>query len=283
MKNRTLRAHERIFQPPKQTLIPKLKHGPGERRALVYRDHYARAPVRSSALKRTLIGIAVALVAQGFFQVPLFQLRAVTVSGLEYIPEDSIRPFIASELQLRRFLIFRNDNYFLFAENRFKKNLESNFFVNVISVKKDFPHGLVLSLSERISPFVVQTPENYIELDTSGTAIGAVDAPRERQSVIADERSDRSGPITREYLERITAIKKQWEHDLPGIVIEKFHYTDDTAIIILSTDKGFRVFFDPTEDTAKQLVRLELFLADTSLKQPREYVDLRFDESLYIK
>ena len=283
MKNNTLRAHERIFQPPKQTAVSVARHDQGARRALVYRDHYARRPPQHRILKRLLVGIVIVLVAQSIFQIPLFRLRDISIGGREYVPEDSVQVFIASELHRRRFLIFRNDNYFLFAKRSLQKRLEDQFFVNVVSIEKKFPHGLVVSLNERISAFVVQTPEKYIQLDTSGNVIGAIDAPRERQSVIADERSDKTKPIKRDYLELITSIKKQWEHVMPAIVLEKFHLTDDNTIVIVSTDKSFRVYFDPVKDIVKQLQRLQLFLADTSLQQPREYIDLRFDESLYVK
>lgn len=283
MKKNTLRAHERIFQPPKLTAAPVQKHGQGARRALVYRDHYAQRPSQHSILKRILIGIAIVLVAQSIFQVPVFQLRNISVNGLEYIQEAPVQSFIASELHRRRFMLFRNDNYFIFAKQGLRKRLEDTFFVNVVSIDKKFPHELAILLSERISAFVVQTPEEYTQLDTVGNPIGRIDAPSGRQSVIADERSDKSQPIARAYLELITSIKKQWEHTIPGIALEKFHLADDTAIVIVSTDKNFRVYFDPTKDIDKQLQRLQLFIADTSLQQPREYIDLRFDESLYVK
>lgn len=283
MKKNTLRAHERIFQPPKQTAVSASKHDQGSRRALVYRDHYAHTPSQLGILKRVLIGIVIVLIAQSFFQVPVFRLRGIAIGGLEYIPEDSVQTFIASELQRRRFIIFRNDNYFLFAKQRLRKRLEDTFFVTVVSIEKKFPHRLVITLTERISAFVVQTPEKYMQLDTSGNAMRTIDKPSGRQSVIADERSDKTKPITRDYLELITSIKKQWEQILPGVALEKFHLTDDNTIVIVSTNKGFRVFFDPSKDIAKQLQRLQLFLADTSLQQPHEYIDLRFDESLYSK
>ena len=281
MKRLSPKAHSRVFQQPHERLIPRMVAR--QRRELVQRDHYAPGPRINRGLKGVLIVIALLLLVQSIFQIPLFRITNISIRGLQYVPEADVHAFIESELQRRRLLIFRNDNYFLFAERRFKKRLEDRFYVTVTDVNKQFSRDLSVTLIERISAFVVQTPERYIQLDTSGASIGDVAAPHETQSVIADERSDREQPIGQEYLEQITSIKRSWEDTIPGIRIDTFHLTDDQRIIILSTDKDFRVYFDPEKDIDKQIVRLQLFLADTSQQRPGEYIDLRFDESLFIR
>lgn len=254
---------------------------PRHRRETVYRDHYTGdSPL--SRLRWILVAIAAVLLIQSIFQIPFFQIRNVEVRGLTYIPPEEVQAFVQNELNRRRFVIFKNNNYFLFGTRRLQERLESRFYVRMTSIKKRFPHSLVLELEERLSAFVVQTPEKYYQLDARGMPLQDVEAPQTHQSVIADERSERP-LITQDYLEALTAIRQAWEALVPQTRIAKFHLTDDQSVITIATDKQYRVIFDARKDLKKQVERLAVYVQDLSLEQPQEYIDLRFDERVYVK
>ena len=254
-------------------------------RTSIYKDYYSMEQGRLyTKVKVSIALVVVILLGQSIFQVPFFRIKHLRTQGLRYIPSENVEAFIVAELERRRFIFFKNNNYFLFAASRLADRLEDAFFVDVTSVEKKFPSELVVTVDERLSGFVVQTPDGYYALDTRGDTIGAVDHPLPSQSVIADERSDRSTALPIEYLELATTIKELWEQALPdGLRIAAFHLSDESDTVRITTTQGFEVRMSPVKDIGQQIGRLSIFLQETSLDAPREYVDLRFDENLYIR
>jgi hypothetical protein len=281
------KVNQKLYQPPNQArrhlgalVVPESK----SRRPVVYQDHYALANTHYlKRIRAVVAGIAVVLILQSLLHIPLLQLRSVHISGVRYLPEEAVRTAIAEDLSRRRWLLFRNDNFFLFSGGRLSQALENRFLVRVTKVEKRFPQTLSVELVERIAAFVVQTPEKYLQLDTTGASIGESQGPQQGQSVIADERAEWGSAIPQPYLELVTSIKNLWEQRIVGVSIEKFNLTDEADRVTVSTDAGFKVYFDRTKDIEKQIDRLSLFLLDTSIARPSEYVDLRFDETLFVK
>ena len=255
------------------------------RRTSIYKDYYSVKRGGSyDKVKVAIVLVIVILLGQSIFQIPIFRIQHLSVQGLRYIPSENVEAFIVQELERRRFIFFKNNNYFLFADSRLADRLEKAFFVYVTSVEKKFPRELIVTVDERLSGFVVQTPDGYYVLDTRGDTIGPVDQPLPLQSVIADERVDRSAALPIEYLELATTIKELWEQALPTeIRIAIFHLSDEPDIMRITTTQGFEVRMSPTKDIGQQIGRLSIFLQETSLDAPREYIDLRFDENLYIR
>jgi hypothetical protein len=255
------------------------------RRAMLMKDHYASRTLPSvpRKLKLAVLLIGIILVIQSIFQIPLFRIKEVSIIGLKYLPQTSVDQFISQELSKRRWIFFKNDNYFLHADRVLKKQLEEKFYVEIVKYEKDFPNGLKLEIEERISGFVLQLPDQYILIDTLGRWVGETSGPQGEQTIIADERAVVGAEISLDYLERATIITESWDDFILPISLDKFHLVDDQNIIEVSTDKNFRIYFSPEKNLDQQLNRLAIFLQETDINEPREYIDLRFDESLYIR
>ncbi len=222
-------------------------------------------------------------IVRALLSAPVFAITTISVEGLEYIPASTVQQFIQTDLGRRRWVFFRNNNYFLISLSRLRQRLQNEYHLDIVSMRKRFPHSLILTVKERIAGFVLQTPDKYISLDTKGSWISQVTGPLPGQTVIADERSVPGTIVSVDYLEKITDITSQWKELIQQVQLNKFHLTDDQTIIILSTNKGYKVYLSPSKDIATQLHRLATYLSDTGTSQPHEYIDLRFDESLYIK
>ena len=145
------------------------------------------------------------------------------------------------------------------------------------------PSMINLSIKERIAAFVLQTPDAYKSLDISGNTMGESKSPLPSQTIIADERSQRGASVNQKYLETITKIQDVWQQQIRNLSIDKFHLTDDQGSITVTTDRNYRIYFNLTNDIDKQIIRLAAFLADSSIEQPQEYLDLRYEDHLYAK
>lgn len=272
--------YNKIYRPSKKS-APTV----AVRRSMMLKDYYGQEGSRRQRRTRSIIILmAIALLIQSFFQIPFFRIKQVDIQGLKYIDDSVVRSIVDQELARRRFLIFSNNNVWLFSSKKIRQRLDSELRLDVMRLHRKPPSTVELTLRERVSGFVHQTPEGYDLLDIHGQSAGSVDKPPAGQVIIADERLSLSSAIPLDYLESATLIVEEWRKASLPVELDKFHITDDTSKIIVSTDKGWQVYFHPERDVAQQVARLSLFLQDTNLEAPHAYLDLRFfDDSLYSK
>lgn len=262
-------------KPRRRSLLP--------RRASLTKDFYADGEQpRAKLVKRVIGGIAVVLLLQALFQLPFLRLQVIEINGLRYVPDTQVRDIVTSELHRRRFIIFKNDNFFIFSSTTLRKRLDAELQLDIQSIKRRFPNHLALTVKERVAAFVLQTPEHYVALDNAGNSTTPVPGPSGNQMVIADERATKEAALPGGYLEKITHIKDQWASSVTTVGIARFNLTDDAHIIVLTTDKKYKIYFNPDKDLDKQLERLAVYVAEGAAVSPGEYLDLRF-ENLYIK
>lgn len=253
------------------------------RRAL-HDDYYTNREFRDNrAIVFIVAAIAIVLLVQSIFQVPFLRLTKLEVRGLEYQALDDVEKALADELRRSRFIFFRNDNFFLFRRTRLVRRLQNDFFLDIVRLTRRFPNALTLEVRERIAGFVLQSGDHYIRIDGTGAVLGPVEQPSSRQGIIVDERSIPEAAIPIDYLEKVTDISDLWSKNVSTLGLTAVHLTDEPGIIIVSTGAGYRIYFSRDKDIAKQVSRLVVFLGDPAVTQPKEYLDLRFDETIYLR
>ncbi len=263
--------------------IDRLQPFQKSRRELTRSYYNHRRPPNKKLIIRVIGVIAGLLILQSIFQLPWLKINNIVIQGLSQVPEQSVRQDIQAKLDERRFLIFKNNNYFIFKSGDLSEKLVANYFLDNISIKKSFPHTVEITAQERISPFVRQTPDAYYVLSYSGEIKEKTAEPPAGTSIIADERQDTSSNIPFKYLESVSKLVEQWDINEQQLIILKFHLTDEPDQIIASTDRGYRLIFSTTEEYSKQITRLKEILAQNILPQDIQYVDLRFENNVYFK
>lgn len=254
----------------------------------MYTDHYTRTPVHTRYPRFVRYGltiIALILIGQSVFQIPLFKITRIHISGVRYLNEEAVYSFVEHELNRRRFIFFKNNNFFITATNRLKQRLENELYVTVTKIDKGFPHTLSLTVDEKISAFALQTQDRLITIGSTGEWVETVVQPSENQTVIADERAIPGSAIDIAYLEALTVTKEEWERSIrPTLVISRFHLTDDSTLIEASTSEGYSVKLRADKGIASQIQRLSAVIEGIAgSAAATEYIDLRFDESVYVK
>lgn len=254
---------------------------PGREKIRKYYE--SQQTLRLRAIKRWLIIIAIIIVGQSFLQMPFLSLQTIKIEGLKYVPTETIKAEAQKILDKPRLFVFHNSNYFLFQPYDLAATLENQYHLTNIQIKKKFPQTLQISATEKLSPFIRQTPDGYYALDFRGEVIGQISKPEPTNLVIADERADRSQNISLNYIEQATKLYENWPFKPEQLGIEKFHLADTADEMIISTNKGYRVFFTTAEDFAAQLARLQEILSQNAVPEQIEYIDLRFENNIYYK
>lgn len=263
--------------------VNKVKVPTQTRRQLVH--EYYQHP-RQKTQRRIIVIIsliALVLIWQGILQVPWFRLSKTTIKGLTYIPAETIQPKIDAVLTKQRWIFFQNSNFFLFQSFDLADTLQAEFALKDIKIAKHFPQSLEITATESIAAFVRQTPAAYFELSYTGQTLGQIQSVPERKTVIADERADQSQDISLTYLQQASDVLQAWDLSPSLVTLEKFHLTDDADTMMISVDKGYRIYLSPQEDYAKQLGRYKELLSQNYLPTGIQYLDLRFGNYLYYK
>ena len=154
------------------------------RLALTLRRH---APSRRSVLVAT--ALVLALVAAGWVLLasPVTAVREVAVTGTSRTDPEAVRA--AADGQLGRPLL-RVD------EDAVRAGLSGLPYVGTVRVGRDWPHGLVLEVTERVPVAAVPAGEGVDLLDAGGAVITSVpQAPQDVPLVSVDVATAGSGAV----------------------------------------------------------------------------------------
>lgn len=255
-----------------------------------------------------IIGVVVALVSF-FFTSSAFKISAVRIDGTETIPSKAIVDAANRYLDEPRLLIFSASNRFLFNAGKFTSRLSESFSFDHLDVALDH-NELVISVVERVSTFVWAAGEDLYLIDRGGVVIrqisteeyGLIDVLPPVQGPVAEgetlpgevsllrfvDLADQKVEIGKSVLsgEEIETIFEFLEA-LKSVSVQVNELEIDRTMgswMSAVTSVGYRVYFDPASDPTAQTTRLEAVLRDTvSDPSVLEYVDLRFEDHVYVK
>ncbi len=109
--------------------------------------------------------------------LPFFQINDVTINGLKTINYNDIHGFVVQRY-LRKGLIPLN-NYFLVRTNKIVNDLNSQYAVESVEVKKVFPGILNITVKEKITSIIYDNGSSYSLLDNQGMVIKIISVYQE--------------------------------------------------------------------------------------------------------
>lgn len=106
------------------------------------------------------------LVGVGIFIIillsPAFTIKDVQVEGLKRVSKDDI---------IKTLNINNKSNLISFTRFRAKKKLKNNYYIEDISIKKEFPNKLILYVKERDLVGYIKHTNGYIMIDKYGFVV----------------------------------------------------------------------------------------------------------------
>lgn len=264
------------------------KHVPQKSRRAA-RNYYSEyKPNRHKKVIRIIWIILILLVIQGIFQAKVFKLEKFNITGTQDIAVEDIQGVIDEQLATRRFLIFKNDNYFLCKTGKIEEELISKYNLDSVEVDKQFTDVLNVTVQEKISHFIWQSDRGLYLLDASGALNRQIDAIDNKYLVIQDIRSDKpehEQVFNEVEINIINDLYLEWQ-DKVGTqpTFQRIVIDDNWSSVELYTDIGWHVKLDPQEDISEQLVNLSKVLTTGNVAgQDIDYIDVRFGDKVYFK
>lgn len=252
-----------------------------------YYSHYENKDHQK--IVRIILALLVIFLLQGILQAKYFKLNNFIITGNKDLATDEIQTLVNNELNSKRWLVFKNSNYFLVKTEKLATSLLTKYNLETVKVKKKFPHSLEINIQEKISNFIWQRNDALYLLDAKGFLNRQIEALDEKYLVIEDQRSQvptGDQVFNEQEIKVINGLFLDWNR-LIGVkpALKKIVLTDNDSLIQLYTEPGFYVKVNPKEDIVKQLTSLKQVLMSQNIVNGGDidYIDARFENRVYFQ
>lgn len=234
--------------------------------------------------------IALALIWFFWFS-PFFRIKSVKVIGNERILSSDVESIVWEQTRSKRYLAGPQNNLFLFHKQKFIDLMSDKYFFEEISVNKELPGSVVISVKEEKPVAFWQENGQYYIIDGLGRVLFPSALMEVEQGVfpLVENRgnvaiSGRKTALDEELLGKILLIDGIFKDDKKFLFqIERFIFDAEANTIKADLRDGPIIYFNPADDLGKQYskmaVLIEESLGDDFHK--KNYLDLRYGERVY--
>lgn len=247
-----------------------------------------------------------------FFYSNFFAFKTMEIireEGIgQKISDEQIKNYIFSVFSKNGFLIFPQNNFFVFRKKTAENALKENLNLDKVSIKK-YPFKLKIIMEEKTPAANLalleknfNEPESnlngtssvarnikyrYYLIDKRGDILEEIKEINPRLPLIYNEKELPQYPyLTKEKLSFILDLFQKFSQRTKAIEILSFGVGDNKeSKLTVVTSENWKIYFDFNEDIRKQLDKLFLILEEKvrSQKNNLEYLDLRFEDRIYYK
>ena len=252
------------------------------------------APAWSWRVKLIIIIIVMAVLGfiWFFYSSSFFNIKSVTISGNNRIQSFEIEELFWEQADKRRFLLGSQRNINLFNENKFINTLNQLYNFENLSVKKNLPGDVIVSLEEKNYSLIWLESDNYYYIDESGSIISQIDLLEIKQKnyPLIENRGEikvfeKNIKIDVVELNFIVKLFNEFKKDYKNYKIDRFILDNDINTIKLALIDGPLIYFNTKEDVNKQTDKLSVIinekLKDNFLN--KIYIDLRYGDRVYYR
>lgn len=221
------------------------------------------------------------------FQSNLFKIKYLSIEDID--SQDSYNQLskILDEQKDKKFLIWKQSNFFLFRKNEFIDliKLRSNNYFYDIEVNKKFPNKIDISLNERSPKILIVTKKGQSFFDDNGNMSISNPTSNTFPILYIDEDIDlKNDIIKKENIFFILNVYKKLPKYNLNISKIKVEITDDNKLVI-EESRGFTIYFNMTKDVDEQIDYLNVVIKEEIKEKLSQiqYIDLRFIPKVFYK
>lgn len=247
------------------------------------------------------------------FLSPWLAISNIDILGTEIIQRQEILSTLEKDLTEKKIGIFQKNNILIFNKNLAAINLQEEFNLAGIVIKKRFPNKIIIKISERPYAFIYKEQENYYFSSDDNYLMARIDfnqgvqegsaeddnldinlvsiTEEEKEKYFIIENKNSSSLIsnsdriklTSDYVNFILNLKRELEvySELP---LDKFIIADQYFnSVFVKIKEGPQIYFNVNKDIKAQLENLILVKNDKIKDNFNnlEYIDLRYGDKIY--
>jgi len=221
----------------------------------------------------------------------------IAIAGQENIQAENIEEEIRAHIDGRFFNKVNKNNLLLVSTSYLKKDLAAKFKkIDKIEIKRKFPSGLIVNISEKKLRMIFCSREKCFILDEKGNAFEEIGENSEEYnasslSVLKDTSNPEVNPgeqiLNPTYINFSENIKSKMEKEL-DINLSRECSTPNriSGDLRVVTEEGWSVYFDAGLNASKEVEMLKAVLNEKIPQDQRgnlEYIDLRSDNKVFFK
>lgn len=267
-------------------------------------------------IKTLLIFISLIFFVWLLFCSPWLRISKLELKGANVIKPELIKAEINAQIEKSGSNYFSQKNIFLFKRKVAVSNLQENFNLVEVKIRRSLPNKLLIQVQERPYAFIYQendvqyfaSADNYImgkielrennEADDNrieviksdeGNIISISEEEKQKYFVIENKNNislvgkDEKLILDQAYLNFIIALKDEFLLH-PEFVIEKFIIADQYFnSIFVKIKEGPQIYFNVNNEAREQLENL-ILVKNNKIKDNfsmLEYIDLRYGDKIY--
>jgi cell division septal protein FtsQ len=213
-----------------------------------------------------------------FVYSSFFKITDVIVEGTKTINPDEIKVILENYRA-------QEDNLFKFPVEKVENEITNKFLlVDKVNVTRGVPKTIKVEISEREGFLVWQAQgKNYL-IDKKGIAFKETTDTFSLPVVVDEQNKDvKLGDkiLTKNFVKFISEVNSNLEKKT-RTKIKKIFVRESTFELDVLTYEGWRVIFDTTQDSEKQILVMAKTLPRFG-KKIKEYLDLRIQDWAYYK
>lgn len=243
------------------------------------RNRKIRDRRRSGLLKKALrvfILIVVLLGINFLLSSDYFEIKNINIKGDMNFAEK-VKELTKAELGKNRFLLFKNNNFFLFDGSKLKSLAEDEVKeIKSLGISRNFPSSIEISIKEKKAKLGWETEGKRFLIDDEGYILKEAEAfdglliVKDISNLPVSLDKKVVYPSFINFVENLS--NKLGELNITSEYIE---VKETTFIINIATKEGFRLVFDTTKGLNDQIAKLEETLKQVGeQKNNLEYIDL---------
>ena len=228
---------------------------------------------RFGRLFRGIIFLFVSAMVLSFFvYMPFFTLDNIKLVGAKYLTEDDI---------MRIGEIYMGEPLFKLETDQVQSRLSKDLRIEEVSVKRNLPHTLEVTIKERRPIATVACNYGYLDIDHDGTVLDSykslktmkipmINGVRVSDLYIGDKVDDKLIKKILDFLQRLD------EETLNGISEVAF-VEEDYVVMYTATERAVQIRIGKLERLDEKARLTEDFLRDLATNpHPVEYVDFNY-------
>jgi len=230
----------------------------------------------------------------------------VQFEGIEYLSQDELTESVWNYLHKRHFLLFTNENRFVFDDETLLNHLESYYSFEYLNIILEKNHVLTLSLKEKTSGLLWNSQEKTYVVDLQGLVIREI-SREESEWLLSEIHEDDSleqkkflfmprfrdlndidvtigeNILTSDEINAIFLFQKYLNSQFIPFIETQIDRLSGKWMGILAKD-GYLILFDAYGDIDTQAKHLASILSQPSINPTDlEYIDVRFGDHVYYK
>lgn len=244
---------------------------------------------RKKRLSRIIFLILIILLIQGIFQASWLSLNKLIVLNNQDVSSELVINFVQEKLASRRYLFFKNNNFFIADTDKLAAELKNNFNLNNAFLKKRFPNKLEIRLEEKTSQFIWLKDGYYYLIDAAGALNRQIEAPDNKYVILDDQRSYKPSAgqdiFRNDEIKAIQDIYAYWQKEINSQSrLVRIIITDNWGELRLQSGLGFYVKVNASIDINTQMANLKKAIVAGNLTGTDiDYIDVRFTDKIYYK